>query len=654
MHSAATRLSLRSRASLRPSTRSACARAGSPFVRSWTRPRFATATEMLQVSRTWRASARPSSSSAVARSSSPRVSSARPSRRSELAIRRLSPSPRRSARPRSKSRIASVVVVVRGGDLRERAERARGRELVAHLGRQLGALPGELGGLLVLPRGHREPGELGERRRLGAAVADLLRELEAALERLLGGHEVALAERRVAGGEVGLRERAGRDALARGERLAEPAAALAHQPARAPEAHERAGELQSELDLAGRDRPRERGADVVVLLVEAIEPERLVGARELGLGRQHQLEVALGVPPAQRPRARPAPRALERVLPDRLEQPEARLAVGAVRLPDEALVDERGEALEHLAEVHLVAADGVGDLERAAAREDAEPREQGLLGRLEQVVAPVDRVAERALPRRQVVGAAGEQVEPLLEPAEDRLRREQLHARGRELDREREPVEAAADPGHRGRVLVRELEARLDRLRPVDEELDGRRARERAVAVAVRLGQRERRHRELALLAQAQRGLARHERGQARCGGEQLVRRASPRAAPARSCRARAGPGRRRAAARSPRRAAGRRSPRRRGRSAIAEPTMPASLTGARSTKKARPSSAASSAAAASASRVLPVPPGPVSVTSRTSCRARELDQRRELLVAADQRGRLRREVDEDAPACEP
>ena len=83
-----------------------------------------------------------------------------------------------------------------------------------------------------------------------------------------------------------------------------------------------------------------------------------------------------------------------------------------------------------------------------------------LLGRLEQVVAPVDRVAERALPRRQIVGAAGEQVEPLLEPAEDRLRREQLDARGRELDRERQAVEAAADPGHRGRVLVGELEAR--------------------------------------------------------------------------------------------------------------------------------------------------------------------------------------------------
>ena len=113
---------------------------------------------------------------------------------------------------------------------------------------------------------------------------------------------------------------------------------------------------------------------------------------------------------------------------------------------------------------------------------------------------------------RQVAGAAGEEVEPLLEPFEDRLRREQLHARGRELDREREPVEAAADPGDRRRVFVGELEAGLDRLRPVEEELDRGRARETGVAIAVGVGQRERRHRELALLAEVQRGLARHER----------------------------------------------------------------------------------------------------------------------------------------------
>ena len=357
---------------------------------------------MLHVSRTWRATASPSSSSVggpvvVAAG---QLGPAEPQERVGDQALVAEPAPEREAALEEPDRL--VVVLVRGSDLRERAERTRGRELVACFGRQLGALPGELGGLFVLPGGHREPGELGQRGRFGAAVADFPRELEAAVERLLRGHEVTLAERRVARREVGLRERGGWDSLARGERLGEPAAALAHQPARAPEADERAGELQPELDLGGRDRPRERGPDVVVLLVEANEPERLVRAGELGLGGDHELQVALGVPPAQLVELAFGLEPLERVLPDRLEQAEARLAVGAVRLADEALVDERGETLEDLPEVHLVAADGVGDLQRAAAREDAEPRQQRLLGRLEQVVAPVDRVAQRPLPRRQV------------------------------------------------------------------------------------------------------------------------------------------------------------------------------------------------------------------------------------------------------------
>src|SRR5688500_13730734 len=98
-----------------------------------------------------------------------------------------------------------------------------------------------------------------------------------------------------------------------------------------------------------------------------MEPERLIRACGLGLGRDHELEGALGMAAAQLLELAVGLEPLERVLPDRLEQAEARLAVGAVRLPDEALVDERGEALEHLAEVHPVAADGVGDFERAAA-----------------------------------------------------------------------------------------------------------------------------------------------------------------------------------------------------------------------------------------------------------------------------------------------
>ena len=88
---------------------------------------------------------------------------------------------------------------------------------------------------------------------------------------------------------------------------------------------------------------------------------------------------------------------LERVLADRLEHAEARLAVGALALADEALVDERGDAVEHLAELEpeRLAATVSAVSSDAAADEDAEAREQRLLAVVEQVVAPVDRVPQR-------------------------------------------------------------------------------------------------------------------------------------------------------------------------------------------------------------------------------------------------------------------
>src|SRR5205085_10632099 len=114
----------------------------------------------------------------------------------------------------------------------------------------------------------------------------------------------------------------------------------------------------------------------------------------------------------------------ERVLANRREQPEPRLSVAAVPLADEALVDERRDRVERPADRLVVRAHRVCDLERAAAAEDAEPREQPLLGRVEQVVAPLDRRSQRPLPLGEVARAAGEETEALAESGEDRLGRE--------------------------------------------------------------------------------------------------------------------------------------------------------------------------------------------------------------------------------------
>ena len=125
------------------------------------------------------------------------------------------------------------------------------------------------------------------------------------------------------------------------------------------------------------------------------------------------------------------------VLADRLQHRESRLFVGALQ-PSEAVVGQRREPVD---DVEVVSADALRGLEGAAAGEHREPHEQALLVRLEQVVAPVDRRAERALALGCVARAALEQLQTVVEPLQQSRRRQDADPRGGELDRKRQPVE---------------------------------------------------------------------------------------------------------------------------------------------------------------------------------------------------------------------
>ena len=182
-------------------------------------------------------------------------------------------------------------------------------------------------------------------------------------------------------------------------------------------------------------------------------------------------------------------------------------------------------------------------------------------------------------------------------------------------------------------------------VRPLDEQRDRRvlRRARRAVGSRCRIGQRQRRDRELVLAAE----LAAAPGWSPAPSARRSLRAARPRPArppgPARSCRApaaaagRAGspsgcPG---AAARRPR---GSPAPGRWSRA-----PAPGSLIGASATKNT-PSANWSSSSAATwrPRRVLPVPPGPVSVTSRTSSRSEQrLRPSATVALAPDQRRRL-------------
>src|SRR5207248_1993358 len=87
----------------------------------------------------------------------------------------------------------------------------------------------------------------------------------------------------------------------------------------------------------------------------------------------------------------------------------------------------------------------LGGPEVEAAGEDREACEQALPVRIEEVVAPLDRGAERLLALGRFARSAGEQRQPLLEPRQQLIRRQDADAGGGKLDRERQSVEPAAD-----------------------------------------------------------------------------------------------------------------------------------------------------------------------------------------------------------------
>ena len=87
-------------------------------------------------------------------------------------------------------------------------------------------------------------------------------------------------------------------------------------------------------------------------------------------------------------------------------------------------------------------------------------------------MTPGDRSPQRLLSLRAVPATPGEEREPAVETRQDRLRWKESHARRRQLDGERETVQATTDGDDRLRVLFGQLEVALHRAGAIDEEAD--------------------------------------------------------------------------------------------------------------------------------------------------------------------------------------
>ena len=313
------------------------------------------------------------------------------------------------------------------------------------------------------------------------------------------------------------------------------------------------------------------------------------------------------------PVMRLGPDPLERVLAHGLQQPAKTIVLGA----EQRVCDQRLERLER-GQLERV-------LERGAAAEDRERAQRPLGLGVEQAVAPVQRGTHR------------HQRERVVEPAGDRAGGEHRDARGGQLERQRHALEPAADL--RDRALVIAAPRPADTPGAVVEERRGGRGRERRDLPA-RLADDPQRHpacredREPTARLEQPRDHPRGVLGQvlAVVEHEQHTPRAEERAHRVEV----AEPGQRSHVQRTHERggdvvAARERDPVRvraelAGRAAGAARAGRAARAGCAARAPAplpAPLSPPAIAATAAASRVLPTPPGPVSVSSRVPASAR-------------------------------
>ena len=162
--------------------------------------------------------------------------------------------------------------------------------------------------------------------------------------------------------------------------------------------------------------------------------------------------------------------ALGCVRPHRFQHPEPGGPVFLAAAHEQALGDEPVERVD------AGAGDRLRRLHGGAAGEHREAREARFLVVAEQAVAPVDRRAQRLLAGGRVARPCAESVERAVQACGDLCGGEQPATRRRELDRQRQPVDASADLRDR-----------------VDAAVARRQIRGRALARARRTARRRRR-----------------------------------------------------------------------------------------------------------------------------------------------------------------
>ena len=197
------------------------------------------------------------------------------------------------------------------------------------------------------------------------------------------------------------------------ERLLQPAAPLAQGAAHVPEPMDRAREAELELGERALAREDERGPEVVVVALDDREGGLGTGSAEASVGASRRARERTRDVDSRRPLPPPASTSRSaarwRTISSILKRPSP---AGCRRLA----VDE------HLERLHRRRRRSPRPPRPRSRRERPTPARRGALRRADQVVAPVDRRADRALPLGDVTRASRQGVEATAKPLEQRRR----------------------------------------------------------------------------------------------------------------------------------------------------------------------------------------------------------------------------------------
>ena len=208
----------------------------------------------------------------------------------------------------------------------------------------------------------------------------------------------------------------------------------------------------------------EGGPQVRVLQAEPPQPVGLVRPADLVVEPGDQLGAPGGVPLLHAVELAVLLGPLQAELPDVGEHPVPRVPGVGFLGDDDRLVDECAHQVEDLVRGQIVGrTDGGRGLQVESAGEHRGPRPEPLLELGAQVVGPLDAGSQRLVPVLGVAVALVEHRQPLGEAVADLLRRQHPDPGRGELDRQRDPVQLAAQGDDRRRVVRGQLEVRACR-----------------------------------------------------------------------------------------------------------------------------------------------------------------------------------------------